>query len=909
MPLQAPASPMIGVTPDRFQIGADTLTTPAPFVERVSLSEALSREWPTYAHFTQYDVVGAGFEQWPRLKKTGPVLGQIRAMGGDVLMRVVGLDFDNPGHADWLPGQIDDTLRMLESSPLPLAHQWCAFYTTKRGFRLVYELSEAMPVDRAEPHHRGMVAAFRAAGFDGVDLNCSDWTRLFGLPRVMRDGRMSSQQPYFQMFTIEERLDLATVAPSQKAGTPPGGGGYAYVEIPDVAKPEGDCYGLLYDVDLAGAARPQEWHTAAKRRLRGRRCFPCLFEHAPLAKVGGRDSAIQSLVGEAVGVLFNLPGSSPELIYALFLEPVSQLEPDSGTPDWTDVLWRAVLRYWTAERGKDEWRKAEQSMRVESVQSRTQRMIDGARLWCDDPELHGDDAAATAWLMRHLIAINGRFCWLMRSDGYYDPMAVAVEHLPVRIREIGMEQMLPTTALGDKGKLVVVKPSQLVDRHGTLVREIQGVAGGDGTIIDGVSGERPTLVVRLYRRKTAEELEPTFSPDVDEWLDRLAGEKSKRLKEWIGHALDFEGGPICALSIAGSAGIGKKMIAQGLAECIDTEATADPTTFGAYQGRLKGTPFLLLNEGVSRDVRDLADSFRRYTGGDPLLVNEKYEPLMLVRAPLRVICTTNNLDLVGMLAGQRDLSPDDREAIAVRLMHIDARFSTAPAWLRAKGGLAYTGRAGARWIRSDSGGKSDYILAKHFLWLYVNRPPVEIGARLLMEGRLDDDILQELTVRGGSAPAVVEALCMMIENPARAGKGIAIDTIAGTVRVTNAGLVDFHRANFSQSTGVRLNHVQAAAVMRGLVSAEQGRRIQQIKNVKGNHEAAAWTSEVDLAILLREARRNGYPTGNIERLLATSFRRQNEAAMVPTPIAQSVEAAVAAAPPILPAKPTSLFKR
>ena len=810
--------PTVGVVRDRFQMGAFRTSDVREFAEQLPLDQALSRDWPTWAHLLPYFVTGPGFDRWPRLNKRGPILDQIRKLGGEVVAHVVGIDVDNPGHGPWHSREdIEATLATLENSRLPAARQWAAFYTTKGGYRLLYDVSHLrMPVDIAEPHIGGLIRDLRAHGIM-ADESCKDWCRLFGLPRVVRDGRKTWLQDYYELIILAgEKFDLGSVAPDRTKNP-----GQDYSEAPllealDNPKPVGDCFELLNVIAEGGGTKPSPFVVEAKRRLRGRRCYGCVFEHRPIAEEGARDSTIQSFAGEAVAALYHAPGSSPEAVYALFLESVRQLRPDAKTADWTDVLWSAILRYWTSELSKANWATVITSGRVESAQARIARMIDGARIWSGDPALHADDESARRWVERHALAVGPTHVWVMGPDGRYDAHGVSADRLALKVQELGQEGVIPLRVAISEDKVVARKPQQLIEDHGTLIREVEGVSGGDGTYIRGMGTERPTLVLRLFRRKNLAELEPRYDPDVAEWLERVGGEDSERLKHWIGLALAVEDGPICALSIAGVAGIGKKLLVQGLAECFDTETYADGSCFGAFQGRLKSSPLVWINEGIDANLRDgIADKFRRYTGGDPVPVNEKFEPEILLRIPLRVIVTTNNTDVLGMLCGTRDLTPADREALALRLFHIDATHSTAAAWIRGRGGLAFTAREGRRWIKSDAGGASDFVVARHFLHLYHERPKVPHGARLLFEGRMSTDVMQGLTVRGGSAPAVIEAICRMIERPVGV-QGISANPATGVVCVTCQGVVEYARNNM-QASGVKLTHRNTGNVLKGQI--------------------------------------------------------------------------------------------
>ena len=146
----------------------------------------MKSHWDTDAHFVTYVVKDRA--RWPRLNK--PSLPCIRALGCDVLTTMLVLDYDNPNHEPWKPGQIDQFITKLADmeAAFPLLGQWTCLYTTAGGAaRFVYVYSEPVEVLTAERKNMGMVAEFKKHGLD-VDAAVFDWTRAFRLPYVKRDG-------------------------------------------------------------------------------------------------------------------------------------------------------------------------------------------------------------------------------------------------------------------------------------------------------------------------------------------------------------------------------------------------------------------------------------------------------------------------------------------------------------------------------------------------------------------------------------------------------------------------------------------------------------------------------------------------------------------------------------------------
>lgn len=102
-------------------------------------------------------------------------------------------DYDTVPHLPWTPESWADFEDRLAHIPADSwMHRWDAFYATPRGARFIYMLPKPLRPTEAERHHRAMVAASAKLGLP-FDRQCSDWTRLFRCPYVVRDGvRISS---------------------------------------------------------------------------------------------------------------------------------------------------------------------------------------------------------------------------------------------------------------------------------------------------------------------------------------------------------------------------------------------------------------------------------------------------------------------------------------------------------------------------------------------------------------------------------------------------------------------------------------------------------------------------------------------------------------------------------------------
>lgn len=430
-------------------------------------------------------------------------------------------------------------------------------------------------------------------------------------------------------------------------------------------------------------------------------------------------------------------------------------------------------------------------------------------------------------LKQAIVCVGDNQYHIMKRNGHYDTRPVTRANIPARIKDLGMDWFLPIVTTSAKGELKHVPPEQLVTDHTTFATHVHGVSGTKGdpkgrpkgcwlapNDLDGVN-ER-VLMYPLYGLRS---LAPVYSKLVDEWLGYLVGVQNKqRIEEWIAHSLDL-GKPICALSLAGPPSCGKKMLAQGLAECITSQDFADGEELTArFQYSLLRSPFLVVDEGLAESGqgrKHAADVFRQMLAGGTLTVDRKNREPIRITTPIRFLFTANNTDTVKSLVGQRNLSPDDRDALAIRLLHLDARREAAT-WLAARGGFGFTAAPGARWIRGDGGEQSDAIVAKHFMYLHANRGPAP-GKRFLVEGDVASSLALEIRTQSGDAPAVLEAVVGMC-NSAKAYDGFVMsyDAVSGEpmIHALPSEVLKFMRGT-NPASAARANTKKIGSVFRG----------------------------------------------------------------------------------------------
>jgi len=821
-----------------------------------TLREVLESDYPQDAHFCCYHV--AGEASWPRINKSA--LLPLEAAGHPPLCHFFAVDFDNAGHAPMTEELFYAWMEQVANLQ-GAAAQWSCHYTTKHGARLVYMFDQPTRALQTEDYIRGLHMELQRQGLD-PDTKASEWNRLFRAPRVVRDGAASSDDPWFMIEWQEEVLSLSQLSPvsenSLEAAAIKAGNVATAPKTYAGNSPDYHTAKCLIECFSNNRTVQTEWYKWAKKRLRGRTCFDIIFNHTIMALPGDRDTTMLQYVGEAVSMLYGHQDTTPEHIFAIFQDAAAELDPDQ---DWMEILWSMITRMWEVESQKVEL----QAVKTEETQleagDKLAAMASGMKEWTGVdlsayPEGQRDDL-----IKRHAIACFGSYYCLMTGEGTYEKMFLQANSLIPRILTSGMADVIDPYIYTKDGDRRQKSPTQIINDHATLVGEIRRVPQIRGGYIKDANTDHAVLVLPAYRR--SENVQPVFNQEVDTWLQLLGGEHYSALCKWISYSLSFEDGPMCAMSIVGPPGVGKKMLVEGLVECLQEPFLASARDIvGQYQSGLLKSPFLLVNESwPAKKDREISGVFRELTGGDTITVDEKHKPLMQINNPVRILLTANNDEMVQELAGNKDLSPEDRRAIADRLYHFE-NTNEAGDYLQSLGGREYTAKKGNRWVRGDGTGVSDYIVAQHFMYLYHNRHRYQKDNRFVMQGNVagHTDLMHRMLTSGHTTP-VVECLIAMIENPSNVDRGVFIGS--NGVWVLTTAIDNLYHCRFADKTNFKLNIKTIDKVLCNLVTCKTVPMIMPGHEDEGKH---LW-HQIDLHLLLKEAERYGHQCKKLRKLI------------------------------------------
>lgn len=828
--------------------------------EHVPLSEALTRAWDKDAHLILYRVDGdQKGEEWTfaRAAKRAPFVTELLAKGGRITVSILVFDYDLPKTPEgakqtWTPEVLEAFLEQVGGAP---ELEPSAFYTTLHGARFIYVLSR--PVDHlaAEGLARGLMRDWAAKGVE-LDEACSDWTRLFRLPQVLRDGKRSEASPTFMLLDGGPALDPDSITMGEATADV-----YAEVSPYNGSQPDPDeVRGLLETDGKNGRPKESDLVKIARTYLQGRDSYGVCFEHRPIDVSRGWNNGVTRLVGQVVGMLARQEGVTPEGVYALLYSGLEQLqaEEDRGArqTDWFEKGWDLVCRMWANEIAQIEADNRQREQQIQEAAKTREQLI--AQLSAERPhDVPADEKQREEWFLRRMIASDGRKHHIMRRDGNYNVRPVGDSMLIPMIGELGMTDVIPTTEI--RGKSFATRSAQSILND--CATPITDVWCSSRERVAYISGEPGYRVLHIPVHRLNHKLQARFSPEVDEWLRALAGSKYDLLRDWLAHSLTVSR-PICALNLYGASSTGKGMLAHGLAECFEGERINDGKVLGRFNLGLLDSPVVRCDEGVPQLKADgttsVDQAFRSLVSGGALVIEGKMMNPINANIFPRILFTSNDREILRSIVGQRDLTDDDIHAIELRLLSIEVS-DEAQRLLTSRGNYAYT----SGWVQGEK--PSEYTLANHIFWLHQNaKPSQHTTGRLLVEGEVRTNLVRSMRLRSKSAQAVLRALVKLCEapNPQR-----GYHAHEGRVWVTPAGVVEFiEKALNGIEADVSLP--KAGMVLRQFTAENVGdSKLGKTSPPGTAREQRGRWFEIDLGILYEEAMRYGLDTTRIERLL------------------------------------------
>jgi len=761
-------------------------------------ASVLNRQHKTDAHcvfYNLFDKETGTCMPSPRINK--PALRSIRELGGEVVMVGTAVDIDTPGH-------ISNTIELCEAFDDRLAAaiekdprlgSYAAYYTTRGGWRLMYLFDQHVQAEAAELHIITLLKAFKDQGF--LPDMLADWTRFFRLPSVMRQDKGApdptptwEDKHFYIELNPDARLPLEEIPKSPKGAILR----LRTFKASDRVPTQEDCDKKLY-TSKEGKQVQTAFHKKARKVLANSPYFPYLFEEIPLP-CEEKHNWVCTMFGAIIPKLIREAHADAVECFSLIHAPISSWPAEELRTDPYENVWQACQHIYGNEIDLVNTEAEVKAEEVIKSDDALDHMIEGMRTWDESGKLSDElpPEIRKDYVKTRLFAnVSGSFIPLGNHGRYVDEYLHKEQLVPF-IRDNYMQGMIETTKITSQGESFV-SPAEIINKHSTVLQKIRCLPQIDGGYIEDKS-----LVLPMYRRSPL--LEPTYNAEVDGWLRAFAGRHYDALARWIAYALDFEGGAICALSVTSPPGTGKKLLITGLSECLEVPYIIPSTAIGSKHNEcLMKSPFVYVNEAwpVLQNATSPSDRFKEMTAGDDISIEPKFKPVMQVQNPLRIIMTANNHDLIYSMTRGRDLTPADKEAIGVRLMHIDVDES-GRTYLEKLGGRRHTEKPSARWIRGDSGQHSSFVVARHFLHLYETCRTGR-DSRLLVEGNCGGDSAEmfNMASQSDTMPSVMRGLITLLTLP----KGVDWKVFGEHVGVTRFGVLRVIRDTLEEKAGER----------------------------------------------------------------------------------------------------------
>ncbi|MFG0245703.1 MAG: primase-helicase family protein [Phycisphaerales bacterium JB052] len=641
------------------------------------------------AHCVAYTIPGE--ETMPRLNK--PSYMAVKDQGKTIQLSWMIVDIDNPGHAEWTDELYEETFRALARLP-EFGH--CGWYLTRGGLRLVWPLKEPISVACAEDFKAMFHDHLREHGIVPDDL--FDWTRLYRMPRVVRDG---VRQDY--------PLDFEHMAPLE--WTPPREpieGTFSRVVM---ARPEG--------------GRPEMPEGDKVRRgdyakLKDHDFYHRIVDGLPLAPSGRRNQAMVQVIGTIIAVYDT---ADPYFVYRLMKRSI-EAQVKQGSKWGLDHLWDRCCYFTSLHAGlketEEELRKAFRKI-ARSLQDKAAECIG---IGVDE-------------LQHHLIISCRNTYYIFNEHKMcYDAPCSRIEIL--RGLRRSCPALCPTTTSHTGANLADV---ELLARYSTPAHDVYAVLGQEGHHYNAATGA-------MYEGCAAvrPDLKPVYNAQIQRWLELLGGERKDAFLDWLATLLILDK-PTCAIYLHGPNSIGKGMLGEGLARLWGGALTSYSTLSASFNERLTKCPLIVADEAIPSGIYDTNASaiFRQLLGSSQMPLKRKWQAEASLMGCPRLLITANNADALRV---REDLTVEDLDAIIRRVGYIKCN-NDARDFLEELGGRDTT----ESWVAGDG-------IAQHILWLHENRQ-VDPGPRYVVEG-WESELTHDLVTYAGFNGQVLVALVYFI---------------------------------------------------------------------------------------------------------------------------------------------------
>lgn len=433
----------------------------------------------------------------------------------------------------------------------------------------------------------------------------------------------------------------------------------------------------------------------------------------------------------------------PEVIYALLIpsfiaEMAKRAEADPNNARSEDTIrseaWRAVRQIYPTQIGIQRQRLEEEETEKKAKEAYDKGDEDvRARLdikdWLAETTGLGLEWAEKNYKTHALLSTPSGTSVMVYADGqpeYTDPASDFSTVFPY-IRDSGHNIIVASNIMSEEP--TTRKKADLLYDYGTSVddrvRASRIIDRNKLEYIKEGGRHKPAFVHKLPG--VAEDIEPIYNTEVDEYLQLMGGKYYEDLQNWLACFPMIEY-PLPALYLQGAPGIGKGMFMAGLEKLTSRKKSANfSDAMGDFQDHYKDTFLISVDEDYEKGdfKKDVVSVLRQIIGGQFNHINIKNVKGIYLEGEWRLVVMANNEDVLEI---KKDLSSIDIKALQGRIFYLDCSENSDAMikFLEEKGG-----RYGNKSTNKEGTKHWPKYIAQHVMWLHKNRP-VEHDSRFLM---------------------------------------------------------------------------------------------------------------------------------------------------------------------------------
>jgi hypothetical protein len=494
--------------------------------------------------------------------------------------------------------------------------------------------------------------------------------------------------------------------------------------------------------------------------------FAKLLEGDSPASKGERDAVLHAMASTLV---FADEGKTTPKALAELFRPAMQLWADESSANKTvDEEMSKVLDKLNRAQGDFFQKQAKEEQSLEAIRVAFMSGQDTAE----------DSAAAAKEVSpKHFIIQKDRAYYPFDFQTLaYDRARTQTELHPY-LRDCWEGASAELYRMNEKGEMRLRTIADLTMEYATVANDIIFDLAAQSTYFD------PRSKVLFSRAAPNRTLTPKFHPIIDEWLRAMpeSPEDVDLLLNWIAGVTELRH-QCAAIYLSGPPDVGKSLLAYGLGMLWLSEAPSKMSHIVArFNSSLLDCPLIVLDEQWSDKRVNICGEIRELIGTTSHRVEQKGLTPVTLKGAVRIMITANN-DSVLSAEGNGEMTENDRQATAERILHIVCS-------LRAKAILeGQTERF--TWIANGD-------IARHALWLKEERFETIIndraraGRRYLVQGRYKKEFHDGIGQKQDDFYAVAEILIQgVLSAKGPFGSGKVARVHRDEFRVTSKGVLD-----------------------------------------------------------------------------------------------------------------------